>query len=90
MCVNFVLVVNVFLALRYFFKKLIVNYIIYPNNILFNRKNAFYKILTKRNFIQYNHFLTKVSVFCQTHYFQQNALSRMHSSDPKIEDPNAV
>ena len=38
--------------------------------------------LTKHNFIQHNHFLAKVSVFYQSHYFQQNIL--------KVKDPNAV
>jgi hypothetical protein len=49
------------ITLGFFFK--IVNYVIYPNNILFNRKNTLSKIPTKYNFIQYNHFLAKVSVF---------------------------
>ena len=87
-CVNFVLVVDIFLGLVlnffcflfpitlvfFFEKKKIVNYIINPNNILFNRKNVLCKVPTKHNFIQYNHFLPKVLIFYQTHYFQQNAL----------------
>ena len=48
--VNFVLVVNVFLALYWdILIKKIVNYIIYPNNILFNKNNAFSKIPIKHN-----------------------------------------
>jgi hypothetical protein len=63
-----VLVINVFLGLvlRFFvflfllslvfFFFLIINYIIYHNNILFNRKNIFSKIPIKRNFIQHYDF----------------------------------
>ena len=70
--VNFVLIVNVYLALYKDFFFLNVNYIIYSNNLLFNKKNAFSKIPTKHNSFQHNHFLEIISVFYQTHYFQQN------------------
>jgi hypothetical protein len=45
----------------------------YPNNILFNRKNAFFKIPIKHNSFQYNNLLEIISVFDQTQYFLQNA-----------------
>ena len=43
------------LVLRYL-KKKNVNYIMYINNTLFNKNNTFFKISTKHNSFQYNHF----------------------------------
>ena len=52
----------------------------YPNNILFNKKNVFSKILTKHICFRHNHFLEIILLFYQMHYFQQNAFFRMHSN----------
>ena len=82
-------------CIEIFKKKKIVNYIIYLYNILFNRKKAFSKISTKHNFIQHNHFLSKVSIFYQMHYFRQNVFLRIHSNGNalfilKVENPNTA
>ena len=58
------LVVNVILTLYWDIKKKKdCSLHMYPNNILFNKENAFSKILTKYNYFQYNHFLKIISIF---------------------------
>ena len=47
--------------------------------------------LIKHNFIQYNHFLVKVSVFYQTYYFNKIHFIKMHSQSKKSkQDLNIV
>ena len=43
----------------------------HPNNILFNKKNEYFKIPNKHSSIQHNYFLAKISVFTKRIIFSK-------------------